>query len=148
MNHLFILIVAMCLLVSSYSCGQNPKPSAKEIYELREDCGKHAATIFKELYGKNGMSNDKDGSYMSSYTNHYNIKPNKCFVLINTTFYPNSKKENVLIMKELWDINENKKYGSMARFRKQSIPTDCSVEDRICKSEGEWDSLVKPYMEE
>jgi len=126
--------------------GQNPKQSAKDIYELNEKCGKHAATLFKKEYG-NGFQRSTSGIMFTSYTNHYNVKLNKCFVLMTTTSHPN-KKEDVLYMKELWDINENKQYGSMARFQKQSIPIGCSVEDRICQSEREWDSLVKPYMEE
>ena len=39
MKHLFILIVALYLFIPSYLYGQNPKPSAKEIYELNEKCG-------------------------------------------------------------------------------------------------------------
>lgn len=146
MKHLFILIVALYLFIPSYLYGQNPKPSAKEIYELNEKCGKHAATLFKKEYG-NGFQTSKDGTMFTSYTNHYNVKLNKCFVLMTTTSHPN-KKEDVLYMKELWDINENKQYGSMARFQKESTPIGCSVENRICKSEGEWDSLIKPYIEE
>jgi hypothetical protein len=147
MKQFFILIVGIFLFVPGYLYGQNPEPSAKEIYELREQCESHAATIFKEVFSKNGMSNDKDGVTYKNYKNHYNVKLNKCFVLINTTSYPHSKSNDALIIKVLWDINEVKKYGTMTRLRRQSTPTECSVKDRICKSENEWDSLVKPYME-
>jgi hypothetical protein len=148
MKQLFILIVAVCLFAPSYLYGQNSKPSAKDISELQEKCKSDAVTIFKEVFSKNDMPNDKDGVTYKNYKNHYNIKLNKCFVLINTTSYPHSKSNDALIIKVLWGINEVKKYGSVTRLRRQPNPTDCSVKDRICKSESEWNSLVKPYMED
>ena len=145
---LFFFIGCMSQKTSPYSQnGEKLSESDKKIYESQEQCEKHAAILFKKEYGK-GYEKYKDGSYMSNYTNHYNSKLNKCFILINITYVPNNKEEDALIMKELRDINKNKPYGSLGRFRKQSIPISCSVENRICKSEGEWDSLVKLFMEE
>jgi hypothetical protein len=129
------------------NCMDRCDSSGKEISELQEQCKKNAAALFKKEYGK-GYEQIRDGSYMSNYTNHYNVKLNKCFVLVKITYVPNSKKEDALIMKDLSDTNENKQYGSFGRFRRESIPISCSVENRICKSEAEWDSLVKYFMEE
>ena len=78
---------------------------------MQKKCG----SFFKKEYGK-GYEQSRDGSYMSTYTNHNNVKLNKCFVLIKITYIPNSIKEDALIMKELRDINENKQYGSLGRF--------------------------------
>jgi hypothetical protein len=121
--------------------------STKEDYELHEKCGKRCEEVFKKEYGK-GITSDKSGQMMSNYQNHYNKKLNKCFINITTTNYPKDKKTDILIMKNLWDVNENKEYGSFIRWRKSSTPNDCRVLDKSCGSENEWDLLVKPYMED
>ena len=152
MKKFFIWIVAMCFFMPSYLYGQNPKPSAKEIYELNEKCGKRSAELFEKHYGKNGTSNDNDASWLSNYTCHYNRKLNKCFMLITSKSYPKNKKEQdnngSFTDKTLWDINENKQYGQFNRFAKIKNSMQCEVLEKNCNSEYEWDSLVKPYMEE
>lgn len=96
MKKFFIWIVAMCFFMPSYLYGQNPKPSAKEIYELNEKCGKRSAELFEKHYGKNGTSNDNDASWLSNYTCHYNRKLNKCFMLITSKSYPKIKKSKII----------------------------------------------------
>jgi hypothetical protein len=153
--HIFIVFLTTSFLFIFGCNNQNmikeqssqPEKKIKGDSELQEQCKKNAAALFKKEYGK-GYEKIRDGSYMSNYTNHYNVKLNKCFVLVKITYVPNSKKEDALIMKDLSDTNENKQYGSFGRFRRESIPISCSVENRICKSEAEWDSLVKYFMEE
>lgn len=120
----------------------------KEEYELQDKCGRRCEEIFKKEYGKGGITSDESGQMMSGYQNHYNKKLNKCFMNIMTTSYPKDKTRDVLIMKNIWDVNENREYGSFIRLRKSPTPNDCKVLDKICKSEEEWDTLVKPYMEE
>ena len=66
---------------------------------------------------------------MSNYTNHYNFTLNKCFILINSLYVPNSKEEDALIMKELRDINKNKPYGSWEDF--ENSPFQSAVQWRI-----------------
>jgi len=48
--------------------------------------------------------------------------------------------------KILLDINENNKVGGFSYFKEDSIM--CDVTGKECKSEKEWDELIKPYMEE
>jgi hypothetical protein len=124
----------------------------KEIYELQERCGKLAAEKFKELHGNSGMWSDKDAHYISNQRNHYNKKLNKCFVLLTTQSIPRSKvelqKNGTSSEIDLWDINEEKQYGQFFRFSTMSSPFDCEVSGKRCKSEDEWNSLIKPYMEE
>ena len=50
-------------------------------------------------------------------------------------------------MKSLFDFNENRELGSFV-LDKNLSSRDCSVYEKVCKSEEDWDSLVKPYMEE
>ena len=72
-----------------------------------------------------------------------------------------NKKEVILVMFDLIDINENDKvYGhsifattydkgpsalSLFRFKDNNV---CSVRDVKCNSKADWELLVKPYMEQ
>jgi hypothetical protein len=119
--------------------------SIKEDYELSERCGKRCDEMFKRYYGT-GISNDNDSSTLSNYVNHYNKNLNKCFILVRTISIPKDKKKDVLTIKNLFDINENKEYGSFAKTGEKLM--DCRLLDKFCKSEQEWELLIKPYMEE
>ena len=46
----------------------------------------------------------------------------------------------------LFDVNENGKLGGFSYFKGGSVL--CSMLGTECKSKGEWDKLVKSYMEE
>jgi hypothetical protein len=143
----YISIFILFASAVAYSASNDAKPlTAKELYELKERCGKTCAQWFKEEFCKEGIYSDKTGSGTRSYTSHYNVKLNKCFVLVEDRVY--SKPQSTL--KTLFDINENKRYGDYFRMIVENhVPAlDCSVLEKRCKSEAEWDSLVKPYMEE
>jgi hypothetical protein len=139
-------VVLMGLLLVSNTFAADQNLDRKQIYELQEKCGKRCEDMFKKEY--KFVNTTKDGQMMNSYQNHYNQKLNKCFILVTTTNYPSDKKTDVLVMKVLFDINENKEYGSVDKFRKQPVPSSCNVLNKICTSEQEWDLLVKPYMED
>jgi hypothetical protein len=90
----------------------------KEDYELQERCGKRASERFKAEFG-NYASNDKDFNYLFNYTNHYNSKLNKCFMLVTTTMIPKNKKTDHMVIRDLYDVNENKEYRSSVINRNQ-----------------------------
>lgn len=139
-----IIIIIIC---SFFLLPHNTYSSSKEDYELQEKCGKRCDEMFRKDYG-NGTDNK---GMISNYQNHYNKKLNKCFFLIMNTSVSRNKKTNKvesLIMRNLFDVNENKEYGSFVRWSYSFTPNDCRVLEKYCKSESEWDSLVKPYMEE
>jgi hypothetical protein len=48
-------------------------------------------------------------------------------------------------MFRLYDINDNKEYGSFYQRFDANMPTDCSVLGKVCRSEAEWDALIAPY---
>jgi len=123
----------------------NSHAGSKEDYELQERCGKRADERFRTEYG-NGFSSDKDSNYMFVYRNHYNAKLNKCFILVTTTTIPKQESRNIMILTNLYDVNENKEYASIVTV-KQNI-FGCWVLDKLCKTENEWNLLIKPYMEE
>jgi hypothetical protein len=131
------------VVLSSYSYAG----SAKEEYELSEKCGKRTDDFFRKEYG-NGVRSDKESTTMTNYTNHCNRKLNKCFMLITSNVIYNKREKGSIIFEDLWDINENKCYGSLARISNTIKPNQCEVGGKYCNSEGEWDEMVKPYMEE
>ena len=73
-----------------------------------------------------------------TYESHYNKRLNKCFMLVT---YSKSQ------LKSLKEISENKMYGSLL-VKQNSKTLICNVLENKCKTEKEWDALVKPYMEE
>lgn len=145
---------AILLLVGGLaSLGSAYAASNKEEYELQERCGKRADEIFKREFG-NGISHDKDGSTYFGYINHYNTKLNKCFFLESSMVYTRAKDKkktgsvSVSVMESLFDINENKEYGTYFKGDEDNQPSACKVEGKVCDSRKGWETLIKPYMEE
>lgn len=134
-NFLIMLIMLPLVLLSNVNGG-----SVKEEYELQERCAKSAADCFKRWYGKEDLLNH--------YSNHYNKKLNKCFILIISTTLPKNKPDRPSISKLLYDVNEQKEYASFFMFTDSKQIMDCTVLGKPCSSETEWDTLIKPYMEE
>jgi hypothetical protein len=144
-----VIILSLLLLLTQF--GNSYAASKKEEYELQERCGKRADERFKSEYGNETYSDD-NGKYIYSYTNHYNNKLNKCFILVRAIVLskrlPNStKKEPVYRTETLFDINENKEYGTFSR-RGNDNPTECNLLSNFCETEAQWNLLIKPYIEE
>ncbi len=126
------------------------KASAKEIYELQEKCGKHAEERF-ERWKKEGHSLDLSNTVttVSDMANHYNIKLNKCFILVTSRFYNTIKGKSVSASYiVLFDVNENKEYGFVIHLYDAEAPNRCEVLSKKCNSEYEWALLISPFMEE
>ena len=135
---LFLSLIVVFFTMSLVGCNnQTPTKEGKSVsqkqlkeeYDLQERCGKRCEEWFKKNY--NGMN--------CFYKNHYNNKMNKCFILINCN-------EGMGQTQNLWDVNENNKFGGLSVFKEGSVL--CSMLGKECKSKEEWDLLVKPYMEE
>jgi hypothetical protein len=100
----------------------------------------------------------RDGGFkldeMAGYENHFNTKLNKCFVLIQNTDARNP--QIIWTHKSLYDAFEGKAYGQYAWHTMKDKkywevpPVMCKVwlpgEERICKSDDEFDELIKAYM--
>jgi len=122
----------------------------KEEYELQERCGKHAKEFFKLEYGS-GVFKTKYGQSEAVFTNHYNRKLNKCFVMTTLTdyVYKNNQPEYAkYFVITVLDINENKEYGRFHNIYRQDKPAFCRVADKSCRDMLEWEALIKSYMEE
>jgi hypothetical protein len=131
--------------MSIFGCNnQNIIKEPSSLSELQEQCGKRSSEFFNKEYD-NGTVKTKDGTTTTQFTHHYNKKQNKCFLLLKSTHIFNDKKKGHRYLENLLDINENKEYGYFIENVKSIV---CFVLDKECKSEQEWESLVKPYMED
>ena len=154
---LFCILIAFFTIsfVSLVGCNQSPKEQPpvslsnqdndrKVDYQLQESCGKSSRELFTERYG-NGLLQIDNQNIIVSYKNHYNKKLNKCFILLKSETVV--KREIIQTLITLGDLNENKEYGRF-QFTKENQFVGCVLLEKECKSESEWDLLVKPYMEE
>ncbi len=106
-----------------------------EKYGLLEQCSDQAEEWFK-AYQKN-YPGDK-----LTYKNHFNTGLNKCFVYV--TSFQSGGYQTL----SLFDVSENKKYGSCVGAIDDQHHLACAFLNKDVKSKTEWDSLVKPFMEE
>lgn len=137
------LALAVLLFTATVPAHAGDK-SAKEAYELGEQCGKQAAQIFTKENGTGIEGSEKEIMMLSNYENHYNRKLNKCFYLLTSVLRDAEGRSGAI--KYLRDINENKKYGSVSSANNQLM--NCDVLGKRCHSEDEWNSLIAPYMNE
>ncbi len=154
MKKLFLSILIVfftTLFMSLVGCNnQNIIKEQSSLSELQEQCMKRSKEYFNKEYG-NGIINGENGERLiSNYTNHYNKKLNKCYILITSTEFTRNMENKIesIRIKMLFELNENKGYGSLIQFENNNKPINCRILEKYCKSEKEWDLLVKPYMED
>jgi hypothetical protein len=129
--------------------------STKENYELQERCGQMAKAYFNAAHDRKVETMEDGYIRMYGFSNHYNRKLNKCFILETMMTLPNG-----IEIRSLQDVNENKIYGTLARISKKDTPhiseivhrsdgvPACIVSGLFCHSEAEWEMLIRQYMEE
>lgn len=117
--------------------------------DLQEKCAVGAREAFK----RDGW----EGTEGAMFSNHYDEKLNKCFVQVEHTDIKTSPGTEV-VSKVVSDAFEGKVYATYM-WRSDKVkkywevpPLQCSVmlpsgEDKTCRSSGEFDTLVKQYME-
>lgn len=117
--------------------------------DLQEQCAKQA----REQYNQSEWSKEPD----AGFTNHYNQTLNKCFMLIGNTdakIDPGTIWTNVTLVDAFegkvlgsyhWHTEKGKKYWEVPPF--QCEVTLPSGEKVFCKSQAEFDDLIKIYME-
>lgn len=102
---------------------------------------------------------DQQEKQADEYTNHYNAKMDKCFVLIKHGITVSDGTFGVYT-KNLFDAIEKKQYGSYGWQAQQGkkywevAPYDCTIyvdgnqnNTKTCTSEEEFDTLTSTYME-
>lgn len=149
MRKISILFVMLWLIIFNIAYAG----SIKEEYELQERCKNSADKWFQKEWDGKHISSDEERVIMADYKCHYNKKLNKCFVLLTTMSMPTkNKKGNKIETNVLFDINENKEYGSYDNIQNESgyghvLDMKSSI-DIECSTKGDWNLLVKQYMEE
>ena len=106
------------------------------LYQLKKSCERLAAEIFnRETAG------DDD---RVDYRAHYNARLHKCFYA-ETYISPTPGGVNTWVY--LSDLEQNRIYGGFHKSTNLGL-FYCSLQDKECHSEVEWNDLVKPYMED
>ena len=130
---LFLSILIVFFTVSLVGCNNK-----KNAYELQDICRKSSQEYFI-----NQLVSKSLGETNWEYENHYNNKLNKCSMLA-TGIYKNGD-----MIKKLINVNENKEYGFYVSIgNKGNGHESGEFLGKLCKSQDEWNSLVKPYLEE
>lgn len=146
----------MCLTLSLAAnlaaSGASGEPN-KEQHELQERCGKRAEQIFRSdnpsQAGGGVVTNTKDSQNITTYQNHYSATLNKClYLLIVTGINYKTQPRYTTTLMTLFDINENKEYGTFFKRSDDGGPAQCNVQQKACHSESEWQELLTPYMEQ
>lgn len=153
-RNLFLLLLIVFFTTSFMSIvGCNNHKIIKEpssLSELQEQCVNRSKEYFKKEYGNGIIYGENGERLISRYTNHYNRKLNKCYILITSTQFirNNENKIENIGLKTLFELNENKKYGSLIKYENNNELINCRILEKYCNLEKEWDLVVKPYMEE
>lgn len=126
------------------------KTTTKEEYDLHEQCSKRCQEVFRKEYGDNGEKGTYANTYWKcTYQNHYNKKLNKCLYLLSCFGEYRDYNYRLFINdNKLIDVNEGKEYGHYLDRNTQPGSAVCESQGKECTSIGEWESLIKPYMEE
>ena len=154
-------VLGISILASLASCGgestpEKPLPptaardTRQESYDWQEKCARNAREWFKQLYD-DGEQIDNGTETHTRYTNHYNAKGNRCYVLLETTGFQKESKTGEITMTEsktLIDVNENKDLASYFAFVNPPKVMLCRMAEAHCRSSKEWKALVRPYMEQ
>ena len=125
------------------------KPAAaplpkQQLSELSAKCAKASASQFQRAL-KDGIESTPEGKATAEYRSHYNAKQNACFYLLTVT-------SSAALKKMLFDVNGGELYGEFLGSPTVESPPvrpkTCRVESFYCASGGEWDVLVRPYVED
>jgi hypothetical protein len=117
--------------------------------DLQEKCAKQAQKAFDKMQFQDRT--------LASFTNHYNVKLNRCFIETEQEMVPGGP-DIFWTYKFVSDAYEGKDFGSYVwhsdKVKKywEVPPFQCQVtlpsgEEKLCKSSDEFDDLIKVYMQ-
>lgn len=128
------------------------------VMELQDKCSKQALLEFKEGgWDKHEYQADNK---MASFTNHYNVTLNKCFMEVDYRDSTEVTQDGVMRVwnREILDAYERKDYAEFTlmprpgKSRWETDPTDCHIVKadgtmQWRKSEEEFNQLIKQLMD-
>jgi hypothetical protein len=131
------------------------KQNAAADFDLQAKCSTAARSWFNGNWAQ--TSRDKDTIFLD-FSNHYDAKHNKCFILIQYHYKSHladpggdSWTNDMILM----DVYENAKYAELSENHVTNIKPTIHVNDEVitceaqsdkCKLVDEFDSLIRPYM--
>ena len=133
-----------------------PVVSAEQVRERSGLCTKAAGARFRRDWKESGVPTP-DGTTTADFASHYNAKMNICFYLLTVRHFALAGGEggapSGTLRKILLDFGGEEQYGEYAGAVISGSPADrstvrCKIEALYCASEGEWNILARPYMEE
>ena len=131
---------------------QQPAPvrdTRKVTYEMQEKCAHDARDWYKHWYEDAPKAPGTE--MLNDYTNHYNTKFNRCFVLVHSMMSVRNNKTDKSSASQqslLADVLENREVGSYFMFLDSSRLMQCQLAEQQCTSTSAWDTLAEPYMED
>ena len=142
-----ILFIGLLFIMPNISSAADQNLDRKQVYELQVQCKQQSENFFRQWYPSPSWKDNLDANWVANFNNHYNKKLNECFILTTATGLSKRKgKLRTDVLKYLFDVNENKEHGVYSKV--DNTENECKLLDRFCKSESQWDLLVKQYMEE
>ncbi len=122
--------------------------------DAQQKCANQAVWFWKNGgYGNNGQPNEMD-----SYTDHWNTKLNKCFILTILTWTTDNSASVQLTDEEIYDAYGGQNYGNVlikgegigwlaqtvqnCRLIKNGIASD----EQSCITQAEFDNYINPLM--
>lgn len=139
MKKIISLCVISCSALFLSGCSDSITASTTTSTSIvaQETCGTRAKAFFDDNYP--GVV--RDSNY---YTNHYNKKLDKCYILVTTY---RGGTAGYVSGESLYNVLENKLVGDLMSLNSEK-PYTCFVGEGRCKNTEEWEKLIKPYMEE
>jgi hypothetical protein len=119
--------------------------SLKEKYELSEQCAKQAAERFERDWGTGVFTHADGRQTTSNYEHHYNSRLHKCLYLEVRDTQKSGRPP--LRMLTLVDLHGKRSIGKYRKLEGDRFAV-CWLQGEPCKTEEEWRSLIKPFMEE
>jgi hypothetical protein len=109
-------------------------------YDLETKCSVEAKAYLREEWPPSKTSE------LLGYTNHYNRSLTKCLIVVRNRLFVDTTAWIVAIT--LSDVHERTDY---AYFQEEhtgtsSRLTTCSVGDKSCNSQQDFENLIKPYI--
>ncbi|MGY4502386.1 hypothetical protein ACVWYH_006343 [Bradyrhizobium sp. GM24.11] len=102
-------------------------------------CKSDAVRAPLKMFDKDLPKEDRKG--LETFENNYNVRLNKCFLLEeNTMTIRDQGKTYQSKLLTLLDVHSNKIYGSFS-------PLNCDVLESKCRTEQEFRTLIRPYMD-
>ena len=148
MNFISSLFIGL-LILSGIPVAHSSEKS--QLYDLQEKCGIRAEQLYANEFAQTLLDQSDQGDQGESgfynYVNHYNVKLNRCYMLVSSKPNPNEDTGlNVAI--QLIDVNEHNAFAFYSAGSNDKELTECFVQDKQCHSLDEWKKLIKPFMEE